>query len=71
MNKETIKVELTKADIISRLYRIQNIAVLISNCPDNKADVCVLQGAAECIIDLINNMIDDIDVSGKNPIYLI
>jgi len=60
MNNETIKIELNKADIISRLFIIQNVAFLAANCPEEKADIYILQGAMEGIDGLIQALIDDI-----------
>jgi len=60
MNKDEIKIELNKADITGRLFIIQNIAYLAAHCPEDKSDVCLLQGAAEGIVGMIQALIDDI-----------
>jgi hypothetical protein len=62
MNSETVKIELHKSDITSRLFIIQNIAYLAAHCPEDKADVCLLQGTAEGLVGMIQSLIDDIDV---------
>jgi hypothetical protein len=61
MNNEVIKTELTKADIICKLYKIQNVADLIWRCPESDADTCILQGAASVIVNLISNLIDEVE----------
>jgi len=58
--KETIKEELSKSDFISRLYIIQNIMTLVADFPEEQADFCVLQGAADGAARLIDGLIDDI-----------
>ena len=62
MNNQTVKTNLDKADIMSRLYLIHNVAYLAAECPENKADICLLQGAAASIGRLIQELIDDIEV---------
>ena len=56
-----IKTDIRKGEITLRLYSIQNIAYLTADCPEDKADICVLQGAALGIGRLIQCLIDDLD----------
>jgi len=61
MDNLTVKNKLDRADITSRLYLIHNVAYLAAECPENKADTCLLQGAAASIGRLIQELIDDIE----------
>jgi hypothetical protein len=56
-----IKTDLSKRDITTRLYPILNIASLLAGFPEDKVDLCQLQGAAEGIERLIQDLIDDIE----------
>jgi hypothetical protein len=55
-----IKIELRKEEITQRLYSIQNIAYLVSDCPEDKASIIQIEGVLSGIGRLIQNLIDDI-----------
>jgi len=60
MNNQTIKTDLSKADITSRLYSIQNIAHIAAYCEEKEVAVYQLQGVALHIAGMIDSLIDDI-----------
>jgi hypothetical protein len=61
MTEQTVKTDLNKTSITSRLYSILNIACLAADYPEEKVDICQLQGAASGIGRLIQDLIDDIE----------
>ena len=61
MNKQPIKPGITLAQIASRLYTIRNIANLAVLCPQEEAEIYILQNVIEHISALTQNLVEKIE----------
>ena len=61
MNKQPVNPNLIPENITSRLYTIRNIANLAVMCPQEEAEVYILQDVFEHISDMAQSLIEEME----------